>query len=106
MIVIHSGRKTSRTTRLIEMSAADEAEGKVNYIVVSNHNRAYKVKQKADELGLSIGFPLTFEEFVRRAYEGKHIHHFYIDDADQFLNFFSWPVPIKAVVFEKTDEEA
>lgn len=100
MIVIASGRKTSRTTQLIEMSAEAEANGLVNYIVVGTHDQAYRVAGKAKEMGLSIGFPLTFAEWYKGEYHGKVIDHFLIDNADHLLQWMC-PVPIKAIVVQK-----
>lgn len=104
MIVIASGRKTSRTTQLIHMSAEAIKEGKVNYIVVVDHRRAVIVAQKAKEMGLIIEFPLTFDEFYAQRYHGRNIDHFLIDDADCLLQYMS-SVPIKAIVVEKSPIE-
>lgn len=99
MRIIAGGRKTSRTTRLIEMSAELEAAGEVNYIVVANHDQAYRVAQKAKELGLNIGFPITYDEFEHNKYAGQNIQHFLIDNADHFLQSLT-PVHIAAIVVE------
>lgn len=99
MEIIASGRKTSRTTRLIEMSAEAEKRGEINYIVCRDHRQAYAVSQKAKEMGLNIGFPLIFDEFLKNSYHGVNINHFLIDDADQLLQSIT-VVPIKAIVVE------
>lgn len=98
MRVIAGGRKTSRTTRLIEMSAELEAKGEVNYIVVATHEQAYRVAQKAKELDLNIGFPLTYVEFTQHQ-AGRNIQHFLIDNADHLLQSLT-PVHIAAIVVE------
>lgn len=103
MIIIASGRKTSRTTRLIEMSAEAEKEGKVNYIVCSNAHQAYTIAQKAREMGLNIGFPITYNEFLDHQYYGRHIDHFLIDNADYLLQGMT-PVPIKAITLLKEED--
>lgn len=103
MLVIASGRKTNRTTRLIEMSAEAEAQGKVNYIVVADHQQAYRIAQKAKELNLNIGFPITFDEFLRYRYAGQNIDHFLIDNADHLVQKLT-SVPIKAIVVERSVE--
>lgn len=101
MLIIASGRKTSRTTQLIEMSAEAEQQGKVNYIIVANPEQAYSVAKKAKELNLNIGFPITYDEFLNHKYFGKNIDHFLIDNADHLLQKLT-SVPIKAIVVEKS----
>lgn len=103
MQVILSGRKTSRTTRLIEMCAEAEKKGEISYIVCHSHEAAYAIKQKAEELNLFIGFPLTFGEFLDHQYHGKVIKNFYIDNADMLLQSLT-AVHIEAVVLEKEKE--
>lgn len=99
MLVIASGRKTSRTSRLIEISAEAQSQGKNNYIVVRSQRQAHLISQKAKELGLNINFPISFDEFLTHRYHGPHIDHFLIDDADQLLQSIS-SVSIKAIVVE------
>src|SRR3954471_17018905 len=103
MKVIYSPRKSSRTTRLIEMCAEKERLGELSYIVVENHRQAWAIAQKAQEMGLTIGFPITFYEFMRREWNGVHIKHFFIDNADHMLAALAAPVNIEAVVFEKQE---
>lgn len=85
MKVIASGRKTSRTTQLIELCAELEAKGEISYIVVGTQREAHMVAQKAKELDLTIGFPITFDEFLNQQYFGPHIKHFLIDNVDHLL---------------------
>jgi len=103
MIVLHSGRKTGRTTALIEMAAEAESKGQVCYIICSSHKAAYAIAQRAKEKGLNIGFPLTYDEFLRQDYYGKHINHFLIDNADHLLQHISGIVPVKAITVEKEE---
>lgn len=99
--VIASGRKTSRTTRLIEMAAEFEAKHEVCYIVCKNHEQAYRIAQKARELNLNIGFPLTYDEFLSEDYHGNNIKKFLIDNADHLLQYMT-SVEIAAIVVETT----
>lgn len=103
MIIIASGRKTSRTTRLIEMSAEAESRGEVNYIVCGTREQAYRIAQKAKELGLNIGFPITYHEFLDHQYYDRHIDHLLIDNADYLLQGMT-PVPIKAITLLKEED--
>lgn len=100
MRVIASGRKTSRTTRLIEMAAEFERKGEVSYIVCGTHDQAYRIAQKAKELDFSISFPITYEEFRNLSVSsGRNIKHLLIDNADHFLQSLT-PVHIAAIVVE------
>lgn len=105
MRVILAPRKSSRTTRLIEMCAEKEALGEISYIITSNHRQAYNIAQKAKEMGLMIGFPLTYAEFLERKWAGTHIKHFFIDNLDHFIGGLAAPVNVEAVVLEKTEED-
>lgn len=102
MRVICSGRKTSRTTQLIELCAAAEARKEVSYIVCHNHEQAYAIAQKAKELGLFIGFPLTYDEFLHGSY-GRNIANIFIDNVDFLLRRLT-PCHIAAVTIIKTDD--
>jgi Cdc6-like AAA superfamily ATPase len=107
MIRLIAGRRqTGRTTTLIELCAEKEAAGEVSYIVVANHQQAYAIAQKAQEMGLSIGFPLTYTEFIERRWAGNHIKHFFIDNVEHFLSGLAAPVNVEAVVFEIPEEES
>lgn len=102
MRVICSGRKTSRTTQLIEMCAEAEKRGEASYIVCHSHEEAYRIAQKAKELNLFIGFPLIYDEFLSREYYGNGIKNFFIDNADKLLQTLT-PVHIGAIVVERND---
>lgn len=101
MRVIASGRKTSRTTRLIEMAAELEANHETCYIVVAKHEEAYRVAKKAEEMGLNIGFPITYEEFMRGTLTGGFTKKILIDNADHFLQYLAGPtIEVAAIVVE------
>ena len=91
MEVILSPRRSGKTTRLIEQCAKDGG-----YIVSISHAEAYRVAQRAREMGLSIPFPLTPPEFVGKHYHGKVIKWFYIDNADMFLQSLT-TIPIATI---------
>jgi len=103
--VIHQHRQTGKTTRLIEMCAEAEAKGECSYIVVHSHNEAYRVSQLAKELGKIIGFPITFDEFLRGAYDKRRVKHLYIDEAQFLFGMLSPYVPIEAVTMTKEDND-
>lgn len=103
MEVIVGGRRTGRTTRLIEYSIRAGADGKLVYIVTRNHDAAYAISQKAEEMGYHIPFPLTFDEFLRFEYAGTNIDYLVLDDADVLLQQLA-KIPLKIVVLEKEEE--
>lgn len=101
MRVIASGRKTSRTTRLIEMSAELVAKGEINYIVVGKHEEAYRIAQKAKEMNLNIGFPITYAELLNDTLRGSFTQKILIDNADHFLQYLVGPtIEVAAIVVE------
>lgn len=102
MRVIYGHRKTSRTTALIEMAAELERNHKPCYIVVHNQEEVRRVAQKAREMSLIIGFPITYDEFMKGQYN-SHIHALLIDNADKLLAYMS-KVPLAAIVIEKRDD--
>lgn len=99
MRVIASGRKTGKTTAIIEAAAEAEARGEVCYIVCHSQNEAYRIAQKAKELNLNIGFPITHDEFLQGQYSSQ-IHHLLIDNVEFLLQRLA-KVPIEVVSINK-----
>jgi len=87
MEIIIGARQTGRTNKLIELCHEAENRREVSYIVVRNHNEAYRVSKKAEELGMSIAFPITYEEFWHGQYAGHNISNFFIDNAELLLQY-------------------
>jgi hypothetical protein len=100
MKVILKPRKTGRTKELIRLCAEAEANGEVSYIVCSGQEEAYRIFEVAKELKLTIGFPITFHEFLTAQYFGRNIKNFYIDNADQLLQYIT-KVEIQAITMER-----
>jgi hypothetical protein len=96
--LIIGDRQSGRTTDLIKAAANDEAHGIVCYIVCHSQEEAYRISQEAQKMELSIGFPLTYDEFIHRSYSGTNIDKFYIDNLRMFLTHIS-NVPIDTVVW-------
>lgn len=97
MEIIVGGRQSGRTTRLIELAAAEEAAGRICYIVCAYHAEAYRIAKQAEAMNLSIGFPIMYTEFLDKQYYGQNIDCFLIDNADDLLQALT-PVGIKAIV--------
>lgn len=94
MVVIASGRQTGRTTKLIKACAEAEQRGEVSYIVCHSHPEAYRIAGQAKKMGLNIGFPITYDEFLKRQYS-PHVN-LYIDNVDMLVRYMS-TAPIKAI---------
>lgn len=101
MRIIAGPRKSSRTTRLIEMAAEFRVQGKVCYIVCDSVERCSIIAQKARESYLEIDFPISFTEFTRKSYYGKNIDCFLIDNADHLLQILAGSINIAAIVVEE-----
>jgi hypothetical protein len=104
MKVIASGRKTSRTTQLIERCNEINSKGDLCYIICHTHGEAYRIAQKAKELGYNIPFPIDYVEFLRHEYSGQTIRAFLIDNADFLLQSLT-PIPIDTIVVHKESVE-
>lgn len=98
MKVILGKQGSGKTTELIKMAA----EGRY-YIVCRNYNHARHIQQMALEMGVVILFPISYDEFLNRQYNGVHIDGFLIDDADALLQRLS-PVRITAITLTNENQ--
>jgi hypothetical protein len=85
------------------MCAAAEKLGEVSYIVCLDQPEARRIFERAHELDLVIGFPITLNEFLKHEYYARTIKNFYIDNADHLLRSLT-PVTIQAIVMEEVVE--
>lgn len=99
MKVILRQRQTGRTQDLILLCSQAEKRGEVSYIVCSNQKEARRIFEVAESLESPIAFPITYDEFFNRQYAAMNIHNFFIDNADQLLQYFT-VVTIQAVTME------
>lgn len=104
MKVICSGRKTSRTTQLIELAHEAEKRGEASYIICHSDIACMQVFQRAQEMGKPVAMPISFIEFRQGAYAMRSIKNFFFDNADVFLQQMT-PVHIAAIVVEKEADE-
>lgn len=102
MRVIASGRKTSRTTQLIELCHEAEMRGEPSYIVCRDSEAARRVFDRAGEMHKRIKFPITFDDL--RLYAHPSIANLFIDDADKLLQTLT-PVRIATVTILKEPDE-
>lgn len=100
MKVIHQPRQSGRTSELIKMCAAAEKAGHISCIVTRDQRTCSGIFQLSQDMNLIIGFPITYDEFLRYQYAGRNIMHFFIDDADVLLQRLS-PVHIAAITLEE-----
>ena len=102
MDIIIGKRGYGKTTKLIRRSAEENL-----YILVATRQRAYQVAQMATEMGLSIPFPVTVDEYLRGyKFRGSSIRRdgLLIDDADAVLQVIFSGIPIKEMTITDHDE--
>lgn len=88
---IFTGPGLGKTRLLIQKSHLTGAT-----IVCLSHEECDRIQRLADELGLHITFPISFDEFINRKYYAKRIDGFLIDNAEMLLQELT-PVKIKAI---------
>lgn len=84
-------RGKGKTTELIKKSAETG-----DYIVCHRLDESNRIQAEAQEMGLQIPLPITYDEFLKKRYYGKGISGFLIDNADMFLQSLS-NVPINSI---------
>lgn len=94
-------RGSGKTTELLKKVAETG-----DYIVVKNLLAASLVFTMANNMNISINFPITYDEFIHREYVGKNISGFYIDNAEDFIRHISGNVPVHgfSVNIENSDD--
>ncbi len=80
MKVIVRDRGMGKTTELIRMSHESGC-----YIVCGTRDDVVRTFHQAQEMGLDIHFPLTYEEFLKRQYHTGSIKGLLIDDVDRLI---------------------
>ena len=66
------------------------------YMVCTDHKEAWRVLQRARELGLDMPFPLSFAEFLAGQH-GSGARGFVIDNADVLLQRLANGVPLLGI---------
>lgn len=101
MKLLYKHRQTGRTTELIQRCAKAEKNGEVSYIVCHTQNEAYRIAERAKQMNLIIGFPITFDEFLNHSYAGQNIDNFFIDNADMLLQRMAYGIKIHTISVTK-----
>jgi hypothetical protein len=104
MELIVGGRRTGRTTLLIQRCAEAEKRGEISYIVCQSHQQAYAIATKAKEMGLMIGFPITYHEFLGKTYYGRNIKNFFLDNLEILLAHMTTVNIASVVLYKKRDD--
>lgn len=102
MDIIIGKRGYGKTTKLIRRSSDENL-----YILVASGERAYQVAQMATEMGLTIPFPVTVDEYLRSdKFRGSSIRRdgLLIDDADDVLQAIFAGIPIKEITITDHNE--
>jgi hypothetical protein len=69
-----------------------------DYIVCHSMQEASSIQRQAQELGLKIPFPLSYDEFLDKKYYGKNISGFLIDNVELLIRRLSKSdVPVNAI---------
>ena len=84
MQIIVSGRRSGKTTKLIELCAKNGG-----YIVCMSKKHAHHIQATADAMGLEIPLPITFDDFKQSQYYIPGIQRLYIDDVEILLQYMA-----------------
>lgn len=84
METITGGRQTGKTTKAIEIAAE-----KFAYIVCRSQPDAFRIAERAREMGLDIPFPITYDEVLQGRARSTGIQGYVYDDARDFLQRLS-----------------
>lgn len=99
MEVITGGRRSGKTVELIKRSAETGF-----YILVRDHARAEDLFKLAKQLGYSIPYPVTSEEYFRTEFRGSCIRRdgLYIDNIDEIIQQFLRGIEVRAITATPT----
>jgi hypothetical protein len=94
MKLVSGGRQSGKTVAAIK-AAADT----YSYLVVRSHAEAFRVAKVAESEGLSIPFPITFDEFCAGRFGGG-VRGFVVDGVEALIQRFANGVPIHLATFD------
>lgn len=98
MKVMYSGRQFGKTTEIIK-----KAHATGSYIVVATRKDAQRISKHAEDLGINIRFPVTWEELVSAGYSTGFVKDIVIDDLDRIIqNLFQQKIHL--VTMTKDEE--
>ncbi len=91
MKIVGGGIACGKTTIIIKQCAEEGG-----FIVCENRQAARSIVDAARELGLTINFPITFDDFENKHYHPEGVEKFHIDNADLLLERMT-KVPIETI---------
>jgi acetyl-CoA carboxylase alpha subunit len=92
--IIKRPRRTGRTEELIRKASASMGQ-----IVCHSYREADRIVKVAETLGVCIMYPINYDEFILRAWQlNDTVTGFYIDNADDLLQYIAGHVPVISMV--------
>ncbi len=67
------------------------------YIVCLSRDEVRRINNLAQEMGVKIACPITYDEAINHCYDGQGVKSFHIDNAERFLQHFFNDVEIKSI---------
>ena len=98
MKVILKARNAGKTIELIKLSAKNGG-----YIICRSMEEASGIQKTAIKMGLSIPFPISWDEFIKKRYYAKGIKSFLIDNADDLLQELCKNIKLEAITLNGND---
>ena len=98
MKIFATGRQGGKTQRAIEWAVEHDA-----YIVCHNKVAASQLFRRATDQGLTVHFPLTYDEFLSGSF-GPGVKSVVIENVDMLLARFARGVPVIGFTATKDDE--
>ena len=99
MKIIYDEAGSGKTYKLVMLSAEKNAT-----IVARSQSHIAYIKRVANSQGVKIPEPVSFMEFMHREkFLGKVPSSFIIDDAEDFLRYVAYGVPVAATSLTKED---
>lgn len=78
--IVSGGRQTGRTTAMIRTAAASFA-----YIVCPDRRQVEHIQRMAQEMGVDIPQPITWDDFIKGRYHRPGVRGFVIDNLDDCI---------------------
>ncbi len=94
--VVFGGRGKGKTAHLIKHAAESGA-----YIVCSSQEIARRLQQRAQQMGLTIRFPITMDEFAGGHFHPPGCKGFLIDNTLELIQGLAKGVPVLAISMDE-----
>lgn len=92
MQIICKPRRSGKTTEIIKIADKNNSS-----IVCLNLAECRRVARQAEDMGLSIPFPITIDEFISGSFFSRGINSLIIDNAEFVIRHLAKKVPVKAI---------